>query len=59
MSERDKIIKQEREGVLELMLKKVGMTRKQLTEDLLGIWMAGNNDLLSEREKKSFPHLAW
>lgn len=59
MSEKEKLIEQERKGVLELMLKKAGVTRKQLTEDLIGIWMAGNNDLLTEKEKKQFPHLVW
>ena len=59
MSERDRVIEQERKGVLELMLKKVGATRKQLADDLIGIWMAGNTDLLTDKEKKQFPHLVW
>ncbi|MBQ7531715.1 MAG: hypothetical protein IJT12_08395 [Paludibacteraceae bacterium] len=59
MSERERIIEQERKGVLELMLKKVGLTRKQLSDDLIGMWMAGNNDLLTATEKKQFPHLVW
>ena len=59
MSEKEKVIEQERKGVLELMLKKVGATRKQLADDLIGMWMAGNTDLLTDQEKKQFPHLAW
>ena len=59
MSERDRIIEQERKGVLELMLKKAGLTRKQLADGLIDMWIAGNNDLLTASEKKQFPHLVW
>lgn len=37
MSEDQKIIEQERKGVVELLLKKNGLTRKQLVEDLVGM----------------------
>ena len=40
MSERDKLIEQERKGVLELLLKKNGLTRKQLVDSLVGVWVA-------------------
>ncbi|MBQ6750617.1 MAG: hypothetical protein IJR02_07610 [Bacteroidaceae bacterium] len=59
MSERDKLIEQERKGVLELLLKKNGLTRKQLVDSLVGVWMASWVDTLTEEEKKMFPHLAF
>ena len=40
MSEEQKIIEQERKGVVELLLKKNGLTRRQLVEELVGIWTA-------------------
>ena len=59
MSERDKQIEQERKGVLELLLKKNGLTRKQLVDSLVGVWVASWVDTLTEEEKKMFPHLAF
>ena len=59
MSERDKQIEQERKGVLELLLKKNGLTRKALVEELVGIWVASWVGTLTEEEKKQFPHLAF
>lgn len=59
MSERDKQIERERKGVLELLLKKNGLTRKQLVDSLVGVWMASWVDTLTEEEKKMFPHLAF
>lgn len=59
MSEDQKIIEQERKGVVELLLKKNGLTRKQLVEELVGIWTASWVGTLTEDEKKQFPHLAF
>ena len=59
MSERDKLIEKERKGVLELLLKKNGLTRKALVEELVGIWVASWVGTLTEEEKKMFPHLAF
>jgi len=59
MSELDKQIEQERKGVVELLLKKNGLTRKQLVEELVGIWTAGLVNTLTEDEKKQFPHLTF
>lgn len=39
-SERDKQIEKERKGVVELLLKKNGLTRRQLVEELVGFWAA-------------------
>lgn len=59
MSEREKLIEKERKGVLELLLKKNGLTRKALVDELVGIWMASWVGTLTEEEKKQFPHLAF
>lgn len=59
MSEIDKQIEKERKGVVELLLKKNGLTRKQLIEELVGIWTAGLVGTLTDDEKKQFPHLAF
>lgn len=59
MSERDKQIEKERKGVLELLLKKNGLTRKALVEELVGIWVASWVGTLTDEEKKQFPHLAF
>ena len=59
MSETEKQIEKERRGVLELLLKKNGLTRKALVEELVGIWVASWVDTLTEEEKKQFPHLAF
>jgi len=59
MSEKEKQIEKERRGVLELLLKKNGLTRKELVDSLVGVWMASWVDTLTEEEKKQFPHLAF
>lgn len=59
MSEDQKIIEQERKGVVGLLLKKNGLTRKQLVEDLVGMWVASWAHILTEEEKKQFPHLVF
>ena len=48
MSERDKQIEKERKGVLELLLKKNGLTRRQLVDSLVGVWVASWVDTLTE-----------
>jgi len=46
MSEKQKQVEKERKGVLELLLQKNGLKRKELVDGLL-------------EEKKQFPHLAF
>ena len=59
MSERDKQIERERKGVVELLLKKNGLTRRQLVEELVGFWAASWAHTLTEEERKQFPHLVF
>ena len=59
MSERDKQIEKERKGVVELLLKKNGLTRRQLVDDLVGMWAASWAHILTDEEKKQFPHLVF
>ena len=59
MSEKQKQIEKERRGLLELLLQKNGLKRKELVDSLLGIWVASWVDTLTEEEKKQFPHLAF
>ena len=59
VNEIDKQIEKERRGVVELLLKKNGLTRKQLVDELVGIWAASWVGTLTEEEKKQFPHLAF
>lgn len=58
MSEKEKTIEKERKAVLTLLLQKTGLTYKDLVNAQVGMWMAGNIDLLSEQEKQMFPNLA-
>ena len=48
MSERDKQIEKERKGVVELLLKKNGLTRRQLVDNLVGFWAASWAHTLTE-----------
>ncbi len=59
MSEKEKAIEKERKAVLTLLLQKTGLTYKDLVNAQVGMWMAGNIDLLSEQEKQMFPNLAF
>ncbi len=59
MSEKEKTIEKERKAVLSLLLQKTGLTYKDLVNAQVGMWMAGNIDLLSEQEKQMFPNLAF
>ncbi|MBQ6748187.1 MAG: hypothetical protein IJP45_00545 [Paludibacteraceae bacterium] len=59
MSEKEKTIEKERKAVLTLLLQKTGLTYKDLVNAQVGMWMAGNIDLLSEQEKQMFPNLAF
>ena len=59
MSERDKQIEKERKGVVELLLKKNGLTRKQLVDNLVDFWATSWAHTLTEEEKKQFPHLVF
>ena len=59
MSEKQKQVEKERRGVLELLLQKNGLKRKELVDFLLSVWMAGKVDELTEQEKAQFPNLAF
>ena len=59
MSEKEKQIEKERKAVLQLLLEKTGLKYKELVDAQIGMWMAGNLDLLSAEEKKQFPHLVF
>ena len=59
MSEKQKEIEKERKGVLELLLQKNGLKRKELVDFLLGVWVAGNVKQLSAQEKAQFPNLVF
>ena len=57
MSEKQKQIERERKAVLQLLLEKTGLKYKELVDVQIGMWMAGNIDLLTAEEKKQFPNL--
>ena len=59
MSEKEKQIEKERKAVLQLLLEKTGLKYKELVDAQIGMWMAGNLDLLSAEEKKHFTHLVF
>jgi len=59
MSEKQKQVEKERKAVLQLLLEKTGLKYKEVVDAQIGIWMAGNLDLLSAEEKKQFPHLVF
>lgn len=58
-SEKQKQIERERKAVLQLLLKKAGLKYQDVVDFQLNVWMSGNLDLLTEQEKKQFPHLAF
>lgn len=58
-SEKQKQIEKERKAVLQLLLKKAGLKYQDVVDFQLNVWMSGNLDLLTEQEKKQFPHLAF
>ena len=47
------------QGRTRLLLQKNGLKRKELVDAQVGMWMAGNLDLLTADEKKQFPHLVF
>ena len=57
MGEKQKQIERERKAVLQLLLEKTGLKYKELVDAQIGMWMAGNIDLLTAEEKKQFPNL--
>ena len=57
MSEKQKQIEREHKAVLQLLLEKTGLKYKELVDAQIGMWMAGNIDLLTAEEKKQFPNL--
>ena len=52
-------VEKERKAVLQLLLEKTGLKYKELVDAQVGMWMAGNLDLLTAEEKKQFPHLVF
>lgn len=52
-------MEKERRGVLELLLQKNGLKRKELVDFLLGVWVSGNLKQLTEQEKQQFPNLVF
>ena len=59
MSEKQKQVEKERKAVLQLLLEKTGLKYKELVDAQVGMWMAGNLDLLTAEERKQFPHLVF
>lgn len=59
MSEKEKTIEKERKAVLTLLLQKTGLKYKDLVQAQVGMWMAGNIDLLTDQERQMFPNLAF
>ncbi len=59
MSTKEKAVEKERKAVLALLLQKTGLTYKDLVNAQVGMWMAGNIDLLSEQERQMFPNLTF
>ena len=59
MSEKQKQVEKERKDVLQLLLRKTGLKYKEVVDFQLGVWMVGHLDLLTEQERKQFPHLAF
>ena len=59
MSEKEKTIEKERKAVLMLLLQKTGLNYKDLVQAQVGMWMAGNIDLLTDQERQMFPNLAF
>lgn len=59
MSEKERTIERERKAVLALLLQKTGLKYKDLVDAQVGMWMAGNIDLLSDQERQMFPNLAF
>lgn len=59
MSEKEKNVERERKAVLALLLQKTGLKYKDLVDAQVGMWMAGNIDLLTDQEKQMFPNLAF
>ena len=59
MSTQEKTVEKERRAVLDLLLQKTGLKYKDLVSAQVGMWMAGNIDLLTEQEKQMFPNLTF
>jgi hypothetical protein len=51
-------IKREREMLLDILLKKVGLKKKDIVDFALQEWVAGNLEMLTPSEKKQFKYLA-
>ena len=59
MSTQEKTVEKERRAVLDLLLQKTGLKYKDLVSAQVGMWMAGNIDLLTEQERQMFPNLTF
>lgn len=47
-------INREKKELLNLLLKKAGITYKELVDSSVGLWVASNTDRLTASEKKQF-----
>lgn len=56
---KDKEIEKERKKVLEILLKKTGLTYKTLVETSVDLWVTSNIDLLTANDKKQFKYLVF
>lgn len=52
-------LEKERQKVLEILLKKTGLTYEKLVKHSVGIWVASNIELLTEKEKAQFKYLVF
>ena len=59
MSTQEKTVEKERRAVLDLLLQKTGLKYRDLVKAQVGMWMAGNIDLLTEQERQMFPNLTF
>jgi len=56
---KDQEIEKERKKVLEILLKKTGLTYKTLVETSVDLWVTSNIDLLTANDKKQFKYLVF
>lgn len=56
---KDQEIEKERKKVLEILLKKTGITYKTLVDTSVDLWVTSNIDLLTANDKKQFKYLVF
>ncbi|MCQ2319681.1 MAG: hypothetical protein MJZ90_12315 [Bacteroidales bacterium] len=56
---REREIEKERKKVLEILLKKTGLTYNKLVETSVDLWVTSNIDLLTASDKKQFKYLVF